>query len=570
MPISAPHPTSAPTLDPSGSDRSLVALVARGDQAAFDLLFRRHRSGVHAYALRMLRDHAAAEDVVQDVFVSAMRAIDGGQEPTHVRAWLHEIARCACIDHWRGSERRREVSYDAPDGLSGKDARRMTVSGDAALRGATDRESLALLRCAFGDLPPLQHSVLVQRELEGRSPREIADRLGISPTVVEGQLARGRRRLAVAYRELQSGERCLATRDLCETSLVRALGVRDRARVRIHLRSCNSCRRHAHELGVEPRLLDLRVLSQIGFLLPLPLLRRLPFGHVTMTGETAGGVAAGKALVGAAVLAAGGGGALVATEVHPLPKAAHAKVVEADGSTRNADVDLTTQHSRSFIDYPFSDGNEHVTLRIGSVPTASRSRSVAQADTARPGDETLAAGASGAAVGGTSSGRRPGVTGSLGSSSVSSGVTPIAIPRLAQVAPPKSVRLAPIPESSGRRDSTVVVGGGDGTADSAPVYSGVSHGKRPAGGPLTEAGEGTEPVVDPGESRASPPPTDLPAGTGDEGTVDPAPEGGTTEPAPTPTDPAPTPAEPTPPADTVAAGDGAADGSPAEAATGGA
>lgn len=317
MPPTAVHsPTASSSAELSSADRNLVTLAGRGDQRAFERLFQRHRAGVHAYALRMLTDHAAAEDVVQEVFVSAMRSLRGGTQPVHVRAWLQEIARCACVDHWRGSERRREVSYDAPDSLSGKDARRMTVSGDVAMRGAADRESLAYLQSAFEDLPPLQHSVLVQRELEGRSSHEIAERLGISPTVVEGQLARGRRSLAVSYRELQSGERCVATRDLCDASLVRSLGVRDRARVRVHLRTCSSCRRHARASGVEPRLFDPRVLSHLGFLLPLPLLRRFPLSSLfTSSSESLGAAIAGKALVGAAVLAAGGGGALVASDI---------------------------------------------------------------------------------------------------------------------------------------------------------------------------------------------------------------------------------------------------------------
>ena len=102
MPVSTPlrppsgaerrrsHPTATST-----PDATLVALAADGDGRAFELLFQRHRPDVLAYATRMLRDHGRAEDVVQDVFVSAMRAIVDApeeQRPVHVRAWLREIA----------------------------------------------------------------------------------------------------------------------------------------------------------------------------------------------------------------------------------------------------------------------------------------------------------------------------------------------------------------------------------------------------------------------------------------------------------------------------------------------
>ncbi|MSW50599.1 MAG: sigma-70 family RNA polymerase sigma factor, partial [Actinobacteria bacterium] len=335
MPVSAPQrpaspgPTRrSPAFAATAPDTTLVGLAARGDERAFELLFQRHRPDVQAYATRMLRDHGRAEDVVQDVFVSAMRAIRGASpevQPVHVRAWLREIARKACIDQWRGSTRRGEVSLDAPDGLGADDA--LHLADDSLTRATDDRHAMATLRLAFDDLPQLQHAVLVQRELEGRSIPEIADRLGLTPTVVEGQLSRGRRTLGRAYRELDSGERCAAVRALCDASAGDRLGVRDRHRLGSHVRGCGDCRRYAHRSGVDPRLVDRALLGRASMLLPLPLLRRLPF-EAGLAGETAGGLLGAKALVGAAMMAAaGGGGAYVATVApvsEPAPRTASA------------------------------------------------------------------------------------------------------------------------------------------------------------------------------------------------------------------------------------------------------
>lgn len=449
MPPTAVHtPFASATTDPAASDRQLVALAARGEQRSFELLFQRHRADVHAYALRMLADHAAAEDVVQDVFVSAMRSLRGGTEPVHVRAWLQEIARHACVDQWRGSERRREVSYDAPDALSGKDARQMAVSGDVAMRGAADRESLACLQSAFQDLPPLQHRVLVQRELEGRSPNEIAERLGISPTAVEGQLARGRRSLAVAFRELQSGERCIATRELCETSLDRPLGVRDRTRVRVHLRTCSSCRRYARAAGVEPRLFDPRVLSHLGFLLPLPLLRRFPLSSLFTSSESLGAAITGKALVGAAVIAAGSGSALVMSDIRPDRTADPAPVVHsaeppaAFGSGASAigsgAGSTTVLASASSPLGSIGGAPPEIRLAIASLGGEESPRETA-ADPASPKREPVRNGVGAAAVT-AGPGQREALADSY--------PTPLTLPRFVPSAPPRVERLAPVPDGS--------------------------------------------------------------------------------------------------------------------------
>ncbi|MEV4419840.1 sigma-70 family RNA polymerase sigma factor [Patulibacter sp. NPDC049589] len=326
MPVTAPHrstPTGSSRRQPfltaaTTPDSTLVQLAAAGDERAFEILFQRHRTDVLAYATRMLRDHGRAEDVVQDVFVSAMRAILGAapdEQPVHVRAWLREIARRTCIDQWRGTTRRGEVSLDAPERLRPADADRL-ADDDSLARTTDGREAVATLRLAFDDLPELQHAVLVQRELEGRSIAEIAARLDVSPTVVEGQLARGRRALGQAYKELESGQRCISVRALCDASVGGRLGVRDRHRVGRHVQGCDGCRRYARDAGVDSRLVDRQLLSKASFLLPLPLLRRLPVEHAA-AGEAAGGVLGAKVLVGAAVLAAGSSGVYAARVVPP-------------------------------------------------------------------------------------------------------------------------------------------------------------------------------------------------------------------------------------------------------------
>src|SRR4051794_41790047 len=86
------------------ADEDLVERVRRGEEAAFELLFERHRVRVLSHVQGLVRDRHRAEDVTQEVFVSALRRIRATDAPIAFRPWIHEIAKNACIDaHRRGA-----------------------------------------------------------------------------------------------------------------------------------------------------------------------------------------------------------------------------------------------------------------------------------------------------------------------------------------------------------------------------------------------------------------------------------------------------------------------------------
>src|SRR3954464_1519920 len=94
------------------TDHRLVAKVRRGDDRAFELLYQRYHRRIHAYALGMVKDHGRAEDLTQEVFVSALGRMRATTRPIAFKPWIYEIARNACIDVFRRSKRAEEVSYD--------------------------------------------------------------------------------------------------------------------------------------------------------------------------------------------------------------------------------------------------------------------------------------------------------------------------------------------------------------------------------------------------------------------------------------------------------------------------
>src|SRR5947209_6344306 len=98
------------------SEHELVAAVRRGDDRAFEVLFSRYEQRITAYVAGMVGDHARAEDIRQDVFISALRRMRATQREIAFKPWIYEIAKNACIDEFRRARRNAEVAFEDGDG----------------------------------------------------------------------------------------------------------------------------------------------------------------------------------------------------------------------------------------------------------------------------------------------------------------------------------------------------------------------------------------------------------------------------------------------------------------------
>jgi RNA polymerase sigma factor (sigma-70 family) len=186
-------------------DDRLAAAVGGGDERAFELLFSRYRAPIGAYVSSLVRDPGHSEDVTQEVFISALRSLRMGASPAAVRPWLYEIARNACIDRHRRSRRGEEFAGGAGAQLPTDGAR--VVSAPAESESELDaRARFAELREALLDMPALDRRLLVMREFEGRSYREIVECSGLTTPAVESALFRARRRLIERTGGLSDGE----------------------------------------------------------------------------------------------------------------------------------------------------------------------------------------------------------------------------------------------------------------------------------------------------------------------------------------------------------------------------
>src|SRR5215211_1059618 len=109
------------------SDHELVSAIRRGDDRAFEVLYGRYQRRITQYVQGMVRDPARAEDITQDVFVSALRRMHETERPINFKPWLYEIAKNACIDAYRRGRRAQEISFDAEGGLAPADYRRLVA-----------------------------------------------------------------------------------------------------------------------------------------------------------------------------------------------------------------------------------------------------------------------------------------------------------------------------------------------------------------------------------------------------------------------------------------------------------
>src|SRR5262249_1522671 len=175
---------------------------------AFELLYQRYHRRIHAYVLGMVKDHGRAEDVTQEVFVSALRRMRATERPIAFKPWVYEIAKNACIDAFRRSKRAEEVSFDAEDALAPGDHARLAGPGPTPDMAVAAKHDLESLWGAFGGLSETHHEILVLRELEGLSYSDIGRRMGMSRAAVESTLFRARRRLTEEDDDIVSGARC--------------------------------------------------------------------------------------------------------------------------------------------------------------------------------------------------------------------------------------------------------------------------------------------------------------------------------------------------------------------------
>lgn len=164
-------------------DEAALVQRAKHDRQAFSALYRRHYGPVSVYVFRRTGDRHATEDLVSDVFLTALRTLPRFRyRGIPVRYWLLRIATNA-VNRWARRQRRRNETTPPPECNPDSDATATPTPGQIDRRRA---------RRALGMLSPKHQAVLALHYLEGLPVKEVAVVLGCRVGTVKSRLARAR------------------------------------------------------------------------------------------------------------------------------------------------------------------------------------------------------------------------------------------------------------------------------------------------------------------------------------------------------------------------------------------
>ena len=188
-------------------EAKVIRMAQRGDEGAFERLYRLHNARVHALCMRMLRNPDEAEDSTQEVFLHVFRKIQGFRGASAFSTWLHRVAVNTVLMRIRGSKNDKAALVENTEGTDENGnaiARREIGAPDLNLEGYIDRMAL---ENAIKQLPPRCKLMFVLYDVQGYAHSEIAKLLGCSVGNAKSQLHKARVRLRKILRpETDSNE----------------------------------------------------------------------------------------------------------------------------------------------------------------------------------------------------------------------------------------------------------------------------------------------------------------------------------------------------------------------------
>ena len=180
--------TSAERIDHGGPDESaLVRAAQQGDQAAFTEIVRRYQRAIYRVAYGLTRRAEDADDLAQEAFVRAYRAIGTFRVGEPLYPWLSRITVNLGYSLFRHRKRRPEAELDPL-----LEAGHEWAGDDDPVADLEGREQAAMLRASFAELSPEHQAILVLRIVENQSYDEIAHSLNVPIGTVMSRLSRAR------------------------------------------------------------------------------------------------------------------------------------------------------------------------------------------------------------------------------------------------------------------------------------------------------------------------------------------------------------------------------------------
>ena len=183
-------------------DQQLVERVQGGDKQAFGLLVSKYQRKLHRLLSRLVRDSAEVEDLAQETFIKAYRALGAFRGESAFYTWLYRIGINTAKNHLAAQSRRVPAS-------TGLDSSDMGIDGGERLRDLDTPERQLMTRqiaqtvdAAMADLPEELREAITLRELEGLSYEEIANVMDCPIGTVRSRIFRARESIAARLRPL--------------------------------------------------------------------------------------------------------------------------------------------------------------------------------------------------------------------------------------------------------------------------------------------------------------------------------------------------------------------------------
>ncbi len=276
-------------------DEGLVSLVRSGNPGAFETIVDRYQARLLGFCRQMVGSTEDAEDVLQEVFVNAYKALLADSREINLRPWLYRIARNRCLNHLR------KPTPDATDTMDSLPE----VDAATTHERAHNREEFRQLVKDVNKLPETQRSALLLREMDAMSYEDIAQSMETTVPSVKSLLVRARISLAESSqaRQLTCGEVRLELAEAAE-GLRKVSGP-----VRRHVRECDECADFRSQIRNDAKALA--ALVPFGPLLALKgfLASKLGFGGGSAAGSGAAGAGSGIGAAGSAGAIGAGGAA---------------------------------------------------------------------------------------------------------------------------------------------------------------------------------------------------------------------------------------------------------------------
>ena len=187
-------------------DQQLVARVQKGDSRAFDMLVLKYQHKIMGLISRYVHDSDEVQDVAQEAFIKAYRALPRFRGDSAFYTWLYRIAINTAKNHLVSRSRRppgSDVEIEDAEYFEAGDALRTIETPESALFGA---ELKAVVERAIGELPDDLRTAVTLREFDGLSYEDIADVMDCPVGTVRSRIFRAREAIDKQVREQLDGE----------------------------------------------------------------------------------------------------------------------------------------------------------------------------------------------------------------------------------------------------------------------------------------------------------------------------------------------------------------------------